>query len=388
MANAVVTRNGRSNPFGVGEIVGGREKSFGDWAQCLVKTITGNPDNPVWRDADRPISELRDLAEKRLMGLYYNEPKTPLIRKYMTEDTGAGGGYTVPYEYEWGLMRDVAEDAIWWRIAYVQRMNSRTMELPLPDPTKNLSANMNSNLFGGIQMKWQGLPQIAANETEPSFRSVELVANMLSGICYSSNELVQDYQGLDDFLRRIFVRSVGWWTDQAFFQGPIGSGSPLGIVNAPGTILVARNAANAVAQADVSNMMKQLLPSSWTRAVWAVSPTAMAQIMNFAGLGGILYFIPGEDGSVGILYGRPMYVTEKLPDLGTTGDVCLFDASMYVVGHRDLLLDYSDQDPASFTQNKCAWRIAWRGDGTPVLQSSVTVANQSATKASPHVVLQ
>lgn len=362
-------------------------RCFGDFGQCIAKVLNARPHHPMWNGSEDAPSIQRDRAEKRLLEVYWRDKNAP-IRKYMGESTGAGGGYLVPPEYAWGLMRDVAEEAIFWKRAYVQRMASQTVELSLPDPTTSAGVQQVTNLIGSIRMKWMQQPEAAANETEPKFRSVELQSYMLSGIAYSSNELIQDYQGLDDFLRNTYTRAVEWYTDQAFFQGVGPPGSPLGIVNAPGTIQQARATASTVAQTDLANMMQQLLPASWSRAIWAVSSTALQNIMNLTGLGGILYFIPGEDGSIGMLFGCPIYVTEKLPALGTTGDVCLFDPALYVIGHRDLLIDYSDQGPDVFPQNQAAWRTTWRGDGTPALQSSVTLANQSSTKASPYVVLK
>jgi HK97 family phage major capsid protein len=376
------------NRFVQHERVGGVEKCFGDYLQCIAKLKAVKTNHPLWQDQEEPRSILQDQAEKRLLNVYYEAGNAP-IRKFMGESSsGGGGGYLVPTEYAYGLMHDVAEDAIFWKRSYVQRMTSKMLELSLPDPTKSIGTSQVTNFLGGIQMKWQLPPEQTANETEPSFRDVELVAWGLSGVAYSSNELVQDYAGLDDFLRRIFVRSVAWFTDQAFLQGQGPPGAPLGVLNAPGTILNARQTAGTVTQQDLAVMMQQLLPASWVRAVWCISPGAMNKIMNLTGLGGILYFIPGEDGSVGMLFGRPMYITEKLPEVGTTGDVTLLDPSMYIVGHRDLLIDYSDQDPAAFPYNKSAWRIIWRGDGTPALESSMTLANQSSTKVAPMVCLQ
>ena len=393
MANAVM--NGSTNRiarFHEPEYVGGQEKCLGDFAQCIAKVAGGREDTPLWADRTDAVSVLRDQARSRLEKVYWGGA-TIKQKTVLGEGHGFVGGYTVPPDYSWGLMHTIEENAIWWKRAHVQRMASRTCELSLPDPTKTTGVSQQTNLLGGIVMTWGQPTHGSLTETEPVFRVVELVAQILQGVCYSTNQLVQDYLGLDDFLRRSFTRSVEWYTDQAFFFGngagsPGTAGSPLGIVNAPGTIKQGRQTPGTVTQQDVANMQEQLLPSSWARAIWCFSPTALQPLMNLAGgIPGILYFIPGDDGSIGMLYGRPLYTTEKLPDVGNTGDVCLLDPELYVVGHRDLLIDYSDQDPTSFVQNKSAWRIVWRGDGTPQLQSSLTLANRSNTKASPFVVL-
>lgn len=352
------------------EQVGGVDKSFGEWASCIMKARTSPPESETYRQVD-----------KRLNAVY----KTPL-----SEQSGSVGGYLVPYEWAYGLMQDIAENSIFWPRAFIQPMNSDVCMLPFPQSTDSAGVQQVSNLFGGMYMQWKSSQE--APETEPTFGQTELVAQELTGYQVASNQLRDDFRGLGAFLHQLIVRSVAWSTDQAFLRGQgaaVGTmGQPLGILNGNGTIAVPRNTINSVLQVDLATMMARLLPSSWTRAVWAISSTAIAKLNVLTSLGGILYYLPGEDGSAGFLYGRPFYITEKLPDVGTKGDVCLFDPSLYAIGHRGLYIDYSDQAPVPWLRNQSAWRVTWRGDGVPFVDAPITEANQSTTTVSPYVVLQ
>lgn len=401
------------------EIVGNAEKSFGEWLHCVCKARSqklcefyanmgsGDDIKPIHKVyKGKGPGTIREEAINRIAGLYKSGWGVEKVASpSLSELTVATGGALVPYEYAYGLMQDVAEDSIFWPRAFVQPMSSRTLMMPLPDPTVTApnkapgpgsastpsAASGITNLFAGMVMNFNQAQAPGISETEPAFRQVELCANEMDGYLIASNQLVQDYPGLDAFVRNFTTRAVAWFTDQAFFTGEFDSVGPQGILQTPGTLVVARMTAGVVTQNDLANMYQRLLPQSKKRAVWAISPGAMNFIANLTGLGGILYYIPGEDGSQGLLYGRPFYETEKLPDVGTQGPtggcVVLFDPALYVIGHRGLFIDYSDQWPAAFLQNQAAFRVVWRGDGLPVLPKPMTLANQSTTQVAAYVKL-
>lgn len=49
-------------------------------------------------------------------------------------------------------------------------------------------------------------------------------------------------------------------------------------------------------------------------AKWVVGKDVPPLLFQLPGMGGLYYAIPGEDGSVGLLYGRPMFVDETIYD--------------------------------------------------------------------------
>jgi HK97 family phage major capsid protein len=164
---------------------------------------------------------------------------------------------------------------------------------------------------------------------------------------------------------------------------------PLGIVNSPAAINVARNTANQIKINDIVGMTSSLLPYSWKNGIWATSPTALAQIQQLA-----QYFINIElDGMYsvkpkpcGALSTMPLFITDKLPPLGTKGDLVLFDPSLYIIGMRqEVVVDVSHDD--AFKTNQTTYRIWMRLDAKPELSGSVTLQDAS-TKTSPYVILK
>src|SRR5262245_45529624 len=84
---------------------------------------------------------------------------------------------------------------------------------------------------------------------------------------------------------------VGWFEEYAFLQGN-GVGKPLGVLNAPAAISGTRNTANQVKVVDLATMLSKLLPSSQGRAIWAVHPYVLAQLVQLADAGGRIIWVP------------------------------------------------------------------------------------------------
>jgi HK97 family phage major capsid protein len=273
-------------------------------------------------------------------------------------------------------------------------MGSATMWLPYLDVTTVQSAGV-SPFFGGVQMTWTAEAQ-SRQETEPQFRQMELKAWELSGYSVSSNVLLQDsIIGLEKFLMMLFARAIAWYEDFAFFQGS-GSGKPLGILNASATIATGGNAGGTARQtagqvnfADVATMWSKLLPASWNRCFWAFSPSVVPQLLQLKDGANRAIFISVDQGVTKApnwsLLGRPAMPTEKLPALGTRGDLMLFDPSLYVIGDR-MSIEIAASEHVNFLKNQMTWRVVERVDGQPWLSGPVTLQDAS-TQVSPFVVL-
>jgi HK97 family phage major capsid protein len=86
------------------------------------------------------------------------------------------------------------------------------------------------------------------------------------------------------------------------------------------------------------------------------------------------------------LLGRPAYMTEKLPALGSTGDLMLIDPSLYVIGDR-MQIEVAASEHVNFLKNQMTWRVVERVDGQPWLDKAITLQDAS-TQVSPFVALQ
>lgn len=305
----------------------------------------------------------------------------------MAEASGTAGGYTVPPEFYGQLQALIAEDAVIRPRAFVQPMAAASLMFPFLDVTTVQSAGT-SPFFGGVAMTWTEEAQ-TRTETEPQFKQMELKAHELSGYAVSSNVLIQDAAfGLERFLMKLFSTAIAWYEDYAFLQGN-GVGKPLGILNAKATIAVTRNAASSFKYVDAASMLSKLLPSSHQKAIWVCHPYVLAQLVQLADASGRLVWVPNSGGAQqrvpGTLFGLPVLTSEKVPALGTKGDVMLIDPSLYVIGDR-MQIEIAGSEHVNFLKNQMTWRVVERVDGQPWLDNAITLQDGAST-VSPFVVL-
>jgi HK97 family phage major capsid protein len=310
----------------------------------------------------------------------------------MGEASGSTGGYVVPPDFYRQLLAIVAENTFIRPRAWVQPMASATLQFPYLDVTTVQSAGV-SPFFGGVQMYWTEEAQ-TRTETEPQFKMMELKAHELSGYSVSSNVLLADAAfGLEKFLFTLFGQAIAWYEEYAFLQGN-GVGKPVGLLNAGATITSgpnsgSRTTANQIQFGDVAYLWSKLLPASWQKAVWAFSPTTIPQLLQLKDGANRAIFISIDQGvtksPVWSLLGRPAIVTEKLPALGTSGDLILIDPSLYVVGDR-MQVEVAASEHVNFLKNQMTWRVVERVDGQPWLEKPITLQDAS-TQVSPFVAL-
>jgi len=254
--------------------------------------------------------------------------------KDLGESVGASGGFLVPTEFQEQLLSIMGETATIRNRATVIPMRRRSIQIPVLDQTSTTAGQ--PHWFGGMQFTWAEEAS-SKTQSDPAFRQIELVAHKLIGYTRASDELVDDSAvSLDAFLSGPlgFAGGAVWMEEFAFLQGT-GAGQPLGVINAGATITEGRFAANAIGFDDFADMLRDFLPSG--RGVWHISQSAMSDIIQLNGPTGNPSFIWSEnarDGIPGSILGFPVVWTEKLPAIGTAGDVVLADWTYYLIGDR------------------------------------------------------
>ncbi len=325
----------------------------------------------------------------------------------LAEGSGLTGGYIVPPQFQNELLTIAAEDAWFESKCKVMPMTTRTLTLPSLDITTAPSAGT-APYFGGVLASWQ--PEAATiNETEPQFRQTELTAWDLMLYSVTSNQLLADNAiGLDAFMTQLFGAAIPYYKELAFLNG-LGTGGkmPLGVLNAPATITITRNTSSHVLLSDIVNMMAHLHVRSWKNAFWCMHQSVLPELLAMTGSGaasntpaGLLAatsdrpwflnqsnpsggaLVPGLDSMT--LLGLPIMWTDKIPKMGTKGDVILMNGDYYLIGNRmDLQIDVSTH--YLFRNNQLAWRVIARCDGRPWLNSYIT--DQAGWISSPLIAL-
>lgn len=350
-----------------------RKDRFADLSEW-IETVA---DNYVRKANDPRLKIWNEVGDRAL----------PLINeKQMVENVGASGGFLVPTEFRAELMAIAAETGIVRPRANVIRMARRQLDIPVLDQTATTAGV--PHWFGGMLFYW-GEEAAEKTITNAKWRQVSLVAKKLIGYTRASDELVADsIISLDDFLRGPFgfAGGMAWMEDYAFLRGT-GVGQPLGVINAPATISVARTATNPpVAFADLAAMRERFLPTA--NGVWVISQSLMDTIIQLAGPTGNASYIwqpNARDGIPGMLLGFPVIWSEKVPLAGSAGDIGLYDFNHYLIGDRQATtIDTSTHE--FFRYDQASWRVVHRVDGRPWLSTPLTLAD-GTSQISPFVIL-
>lgn len=309
-----------------------------------------------------------------------------LKKTALAESSGVAGGYTVPPEFVEEIMMLPMEETLLAAKGHKVEMASATMTYPYLDVTTAYSSGV-SPFTAGMSFSW--LAEAATiGETEPQFRQMELRANQLCAVSIVSNTLLQDSAiALDALLTKLFGMGMGWAEDYAYFQGN-GVGKPLGVLNSPATILVTRAVPGHITFADIKNMLSKIYVTiGRDKLFWATTQTCIPDILGLKDDAGRVLFIPLDKGvqekipgtgvqAFGSLFGIPLYITDKLPALGTQGDLMLIDPTRYLIGNRlELEIDVSRE--VKFQNYQMMWRVVARKDGQPWMSSYVTLPDGS-----------
>ena len=308
-----------------------------------------------------------------------------MTRKALGESTGVDGGFLVPEQF----MNEVAQVRLENSVvrsagARVINMNSNILKMP----SLNVASNAAGSIFGGVAAYWTGEAE-TKTASAPKFKQITLEANKLIGYVESSDELNNDaIVSMGGLLQDLFAQTIAFEEDAAFLTGN-GVGKPLGILNAPATVAVTRTTASKVGTVDLVAMIAR----SYGRLadkVWIVNQSVLPEIYKLKDENSNYILLPASNSSIAgalpqTVYGIPVIVSEKLPALGTSGDIVLADMSYYLVGDRQQLT-VDESIHVKFQTDEKSWRFVSRVAGQPWIDSAITPRNGGVT-LSPFVKL-
>lgn len=368
--------------------------------------------------------ELRSLIENKGTA-YLSDPNQQRANEQEWRDNGeflmavarAGMGHgTDPRlvkgveERQTGLNEGVgSEGGFLVKTDFATEMIKRTYELSaLANRVRKIGVSANANglsMYGvdessrATGSRWGGVRGYWLHEagtktaSMPSFRKIELKLKKLIGLCYATDELLQDAGAMESIIMQAFSEEFAWLIDEAILNGS-GVGQPLGIMNSPALVSVAAEAGQAAATIMYENVLK-MRSQQWARSransIWAINQDTEPQLhtMSLAvGVGGVPVYMPAggaSDMPYDKLFTRPVIPIEQAATLGTTGDITLLDLSQY------LMIDKGGVQTASsihvrFVNDEQAFRFVYRCDGQPMWNVPLTPANGTNT-LSPFVAL-
>jgi HK97 family phage major capsid protein len=311
------------------------------------------------------------------------QDKLHRLKNAFSSTVPSEGGFLIPETLRSELLRVALESGIARSRSRVIPMETLRVPFPAIDSTSNVSS-----VFGGIVGYWTE-EGAALTASSASFGRIVLDAKKLTAYTSVPNELISDSLiSFEAFISQIFPEALAFYEDLAFLKGT-GVGEPLGMLNVtgnPSIIGVSKESGQATATIMWENIVKmfaRMLPSSLGRAVWVASIDTFPELATMAlsvGTGGSAIWL--NNGAVGppmTILGRPVVFTEKAPGLlGAQGDISFVDFGYYLIGDRQVMSAMSSPH-YEFGNDKTAYRIIERVDGTPWLQAPITPQNNGPT---------
>jgi HK97 family phage major capsid protein len=341
----------------------------------------------TWRDIfgrePKAVTEGARTFADAIIALHHGDDGQLRELRTMNAIAGNEGGFAVPEQvwsqiYDSGVEQSVCLD----RVTNFP-MTSDTLYVPGFD-----SADHTSGPIGAVEGTWIGEGDTATRVT-PKLRLVTFFARKLAMYIACTSEVLQDAPALAPSLVTLMRNSLAYSLDEAILTAN-NVGKPTGILDAPATVSVHRSAPGTIAFTDVTNIMGRLLPSSLNRAVWICSPSAFGRLIGLETSSGsgqlILQSQPGPAGAIPMsLFGMDFRISEKLPTLGTKGDLILVDLSYYGLAMREVAR-FERTNAAQWTSDTIDMRFILRVDGKPLISQPFTPAGGGST-LSPFVVL-
>jgi len=321
----------------------------------------------------------------------HTDPRLYNAASGLSETVSSDGGFLVQQDFTSELLKDVFATGV--LAARCRRMpisgNSNGMKINGVDETSRASSR-----YGGIVAYWA---DEAAEKTasKPKFRKIELDLKKMIGLCYSTDELLQDAATLESFIRDAFAGEFGFQIDNSIIRGS-GAGQPLGILNAGCLVTVNKETGQAASTLVAENIVKMFarrFVTQSTNYAWYYNQDIEPQLYTMSlavGTGGVpVYMPPGglSEAPYGRIMGLPAIPIEQASTLGTAGDIILANfRNGYILAEKGGI--QSDMSiHVRFIYDESVFRFVLRIDGQPVRASELTPAQGSNTQ-SHFIVLQ
>lgn len=303
----------------------------------------------------------------------------------MGEAFGSDGGFLVPPEFTQRVLERVYASTNLLGMTDSYTISGNSMSFPKNAET----SRANGSRWGGVRAYWREEGD-QATASKPTFGRLQLNLHKLFVLIQSSDELLADTQGvaLEQYLLRVASEETNFLLGDAIINGG-GTGQPRGIVGAPCTITVNKEAAQAAATLvaqNLVNMWSRLWAPCRANAVWLINQDVESQLHTMtvgSGSAATLAYLPPGGLSAkpyATLLGRPVMPVEWCATLGTKGDVILADLRHYVTITKGMI-EANMSIHVRFDYDESSFRFIFRVDGQPWWSAPLTPYKGSNTQS-------
>jgi HK97 family phage major capsid protein len=306
---------------------------------------------------------------------------------YGTEGTGSDGGFAVPPDFKTEIMTKVmGEDSLLGRCDQLTS-SSNNFTFPKDETTPWQTS-------GGILAYWENEAG-TMTQSKPSLEQNTVRLNKVTALVPMTDELLEDAPAMDAYLRRKAPEKINFKISLAIVKGT-GVGQPLGILNSPSVVSVAKESsqiADTLVGANVVKMWSRMYAPLRSDAIWLVQQDVEPHLLRLTlpgldntgnavtGWGSHVYLPPNglSSSPFGTLLGRPVIPTQTCETIGDKGDIIFVNLKHYlaVLKVGGLRTDVSMH--LWFDQDITAFKFVMRIGGLPWWTSAISSRDGSNT---------
>jgi HK97 family phage major capsid protein len=338
---------------------------------------------------ERPFMNLGEQlqAVHRAAVVHQRDPRLVAAALGANETIPADGGFLVQVDTSTELLKKTFDKA---------QLASKVRKFPLGPNSNGMKINAlkdnsraTGSRYGGVRGYWTAEAGTITASGPPQWRQMELNLKKLAGVCYATDEMLQDAAFLESLLMEAFSDEFAFLVDDAIFSSGTGAGKPLSFMLGGGKVSVSKEtgqAARTIVFENIQKMYARFWAKSLPSAVWYINQDCYPQLNALSmviGTGGIpVYLPPGglSQAPFGTLMGRPVQPIEFCETLGTEGDIVLADMSQYMLIDKSVAAASSIH--VAFLTGEQAFRFIYRVDGQPMDNLPITPFKGTATQSS------
>ena len=361
------------------------------------KSFQGDVDveaKPVYRSLGQQILDVVNHGMNRLdsrglerLASVMGPPETRSASG-MNITTPSEGGFLVQPDYASELMMPVYENGILYSRAGRLPITGNSISVPYVDETSRATGSR----WGGIRT-YRAAEAAQYTGSKATVGRWELKLEKLIAICYLTDEVMEDATAMESIVRTAFPKEFDFRLNDEIIRGT-GAGQMLGIVNAPCTVPVAKEAGQAADTINSENILKMdaRMPEEYSgESIWLINKELKPQLPKLSitiGTSGYPIYLPpgGISGAqYGTLLGRPVFTMPQCSKPGDVGDIILCAMSEYGIIEKGGL-KVAESMHLRFDYGEMALRFTMRNNGMPKWKSART-PYKGANDESPFVVL-
>ncbi len=314
-----------------------------------------------------------DNSDPRLRNVEYRE---------QSMGTGTKGGFAVPPQFIATLMEVPMQEAI---------LTAKARLIPAGEPPDTpvtmvtMDQSLGKGKLSGVDVAWTAEGGLKT-ETEFYLKEITLTPHELSGYIVVTDKLLRNWAAAEMVITTKLRQAINHIIELSLMTGN-GVGQPLGILNSGATIKVTRTGATSIVWADIYNMYSRAMQEG--NSFWTYNQTCLPKLITLKDDASHLVWQPSaREAEPNRIMGMPAYLNNRLPVLGSEGDIALLDMQYYLKkpGSGPFV---GMSEHVYFTRNKTVVKAFTNIDGQPWLSTVVPLENSTVSSyaVSPFVVL-